>query len=102
MDKKTIELNFQAAMASADELDGIADELERALRGNFEQSMTQLARNWTGANADYYQTKSGKLAEQIQASVSKIRTGASEVRITARLIYQAEMAALAIAEARNY
>ena len=75
MDKKTIELNFQAAMAGADELDGIADELERALRGNFEQSMTQLARNWTGANADYYQTKSGKLAEQIQASREHPKSG---------------------------
>lgn len=102
MDRRAIEVNFQAAMAGADELDGIADELERALRGEFEQSMTQLARSWTGANAEYYQTKSGKLAEQIRDSVSKIRTGASEVRRTARLIYQAELAALAIAEARKY
>ena len=102
MDKKEIEVNFQAAMAKADELDEIANELQKALQGDFEQSMVQLSGSWTGANAEYYQTKSAKLAQQIQESVKKIRTGASEVRVAAKLIYQAEMAALAVAEARIY
>lgn len=102
MDRHSIEVNFQAAMASADELDGIANDLENALRNGYAESMAQLSRNWTGANAEFYQTKSGKLTEEIQDSASRIRTAAREVRRTARLIHQAELAALAIATGRIY
>ena len=102
MGKMTIEVNFRAAMASADELDAIADDLERALNRGYSESMSQLAGDWTGANAEYFQTKSAKLTEQIQKSVKRIRSGADEVRRTARLIRGAEMAALAIAKGRTY
>lgn len=102
MDRRTIEVNFQAAMASAGELDGIANDLERALRGGYAESMSQLAGNWSGANASYYQTKGAKLTDQIQDSVARIRAAAEEVRRTARLIHNAELAALAIANARSY
>lgn len=102
MDKKTIEINYQEAMSSANQLDAIADELERELRRGYAESMAQLAGNWTGANAEYFQTKGEKLTEQIQDSVKRIRSGADEVRRTARLIRAAELAALAIAKGRNY
>lgn len=102
MNKRTIEVNFQAAMASADELEKIAAELEKALKRDYEHSMSQLAGNWTGESASYYQTKGKKLSEQIQNSVSRLKTAAAEVRRTARLIHQAELAALAIAQARKY
>lgn len=102
MDKNTIEVNFRAAMAGADELDGIANDLEKALRQGYAESMGQLARNWTGANSEFYQAKSGKLTEQIQNSVSKIRTAASELRRAAQVIHAAELAALAIAQGRDY
>lgn len=102
MNRRTIEVNFQAAMASANELDGIAGDLERALRNGYAESMSRLAGNWSGENAAFYQTKGGKLTEQIQDTVSRIRAAAEEVRRTARLIHNAELAALAIANARSY
>ncbi|MBS6395830.1 MAG: WXG100 family type VII secretion target [Clostridiales bacterium] len=102
MDKNTIEVNFQEAMASADELDGIANELERVLKNEYAESQAQLYASWSGANADFYRSKSTKLTEQIQDSVSRIHTAASEIRSTARWLRNAELAALAIAGRRDY
>lgn len=102
MSKESIAVNFQAAMNSARELDGIADELEKALRHGYADSMTRLSRDWTGENAIFYQKKGVKLTEQIEDSVSKIRKAADEVRRAARLIYQAELAALDIAKVRKF
>lgn len=102
MDRNSIELNFQTAMKGADELDGVANDLERALKNEYGQSMAQLSRDWTGANAEFYQKKGVKLTEEIQDTISRIRSAAGEVRRTAQLVYHAEMAALAIAQARDY
>lgn len=102
MSRESIAVNFQAAMDSAGELEGIADELEKALRHGYGDSMTQLSRDWTGENAVFYLKKGAKLTEQIENSISKIRKAADEVRRAARLIYQAELAALDIAKVRNF
>lgn len=102
MSRKSIAVNFQAAMDSAKELDGIADELERALKHGYADSMAQLSRDWTGDNAVFFQNKGAKLTEQIENSISRIRKAADEVRRAARLIYQAELAALNIATERTF
>lgn len=102
MSRESIEVNFQAAMASADELDGIANDLERALKHGYTGSMAQLSRDWTGENAVFYQQKGTKLTGQIEDSVSRIRKAASEVRRAARRIHQAELTALNIAKVRSF
>ncbi len=102
MSREVVEVDFQAAMASARELDGIADELEKALKQEYAASMAQLSRNWIGENALFYQKKGAKLTEQIENSISKIRKAADEVRRTARLLYQAELDARDIVKVRTY
>lgn len=102
MGRESIEVDFQAAMASAGELDGIAGELEKALKQGYACSMAQLSRDWTGENAVYFQNKGAKLTEQIEDSISRLRKAADEVRRAATLIHQAEAAALNLAKVRNF
>ena len=100
MGNDRIEIDFHAAMESADALDQIAADLENALNNSYGEAMMRLSESWKGTNASFYQEKAAALMEQI--SVKQIRSGAEEVRRTANRIHKAELLARTLAEARNY
>lgn len=102
MDRNTIEINYQTALAKADELEAIGNELMQALEQEYGNSLEILAGNWKGVNADMYLGKGYRLAEQMRGTAREVVDAANQIRRTAETIYYAEMAALNIIEARIY
>jgi uncharacterized protein YukE len=61
-----------------------------------------LSASWKGDNAKAYIGKGSRLQENIRGTAGELRSIAAEIRTIAKRIYDAEMAALAIAENRTY
>lgn len=100
--KAVIRFNFRRAMQQADELDEIANSLSRMAKADFESTMQNISVNWKGENADRYLEKGDRLQGKMCSSANSLHGIAADIRRVARSIYNAEMRALAIAEARNY
>lgn len=102
MDRNTIEINYQAALERADELEEIGRSLIRALENEYEESLQTLAGNWKGVNAETYLKKGNTLGAKMRGTANGVIEAAEEIRRTARRIYNAEMTAMRIIEARIY
>lgn len=102
MNAEKIELDFRAAMAKADELEAVGKELMQTVNGDYEDTLQMLAGNWKGVNAEAYLRKGGDLGNQMRRTARSVMEAAEEIRRTARRIYAAEMAAVRIAETKNY
>jgi len=100
--RETIEFNFRAAMGQADRIDGIADNLGRLSGTKFGGTLQNLSANWKGENASMYLEKGGRLQEKMGATEGELHSVAADIRTIARRLYDAEMAALAIANERTY
>lgn len=97
-----IEMDFKQAMAQADEVDEIADRLSDISGGQLGDALQNLAAAWRGENAVSYLGKGARLQDKISASSGELHETAASIRRAARRIYNAEMEALRIAEARDY
>lgn len=100
--RASIEFDFHQAKAQADRLDAVADQLNGLSNNKFGGTMQHLSSNWKGENASLYLSKGGKLQGQMNGTASELHSIASEIRAVAERIYRAEMAALRIAEQRDY
>lgn len=93
-----IQMDFAKALAQASELDEIADKLQSLANSDLQDCMTQIGVNWTGENSQKYLAKCETLKGKIQTSSSQIKKTASTIRIIAKNTYDAEMAAVIIAQ----
>lgn len=100
--RASIEFDFHKAIAQADRLDAVADQLRTLSDSKFGNSMQHLSSNWKGENASIYLAKGGKLQEQMDGTSRELHSIASDIRAVAKRLYDAEMAALRIAEQREY
>lgn len=100
--RQSIEFDFREARSQADKLDSIADNLGNLAKDKLGDSMQTLSQNWKGENADAYLSKGSSLQNSISSSASELHGIASDIRTIAQNIYNAEMAALEIAEQRTY
>lgn len=100
--RQSIEFDFQQARSQADRLDSIADHLGSLAKDKLGNSMQMLAQNWKGENANAYLSKGNAMQGSISSSASELHGIASDIRTIAQNIYNAEMAALEIAEQRTY
>ena len=100
--RSVIMFNFRRAQQQAEELDEIADSLSRMAKNDFENTMQNVAAAWKGENASKYLIKGDKLQGNMCSTAQSLRGIAADIRKVARRIYEAEMAALAIAEERKY
>lgn len=100
--RASIEFNFNKAKAQADKLDAVADQLNTLSDSKFGGTMQHLSSNWKGENASLYLAKGGKLQDQMNATSKELKSIAADIRTIARRLYEAEMAALRIAEHREY
>lgn len=100
--KATIVFNFNQAKQQADKLDALADNLSNMSSTEFSAIMQTVSANWKGENATAYLAKGSTLQERMNETAKSLRGIASEIRTVARRIYNAEMAALALAEKRTY
>lgn len=100
--KQRIEFDFNLARAQADRLEEIACELAGLSSNKFSGTLQNVSVNWKGENATQYINKGSKLQSQMTATAEELKSIADDLRRTSKRIYNAEMAALAIAEARTY
>ncbi len=100
--RSEIEFDFAQAKRQADRIDEIANNLGNLSKNNLENTLQTLSNNWKGANASAYLTKGGRLQGEINGTVGELHSIASDIRTIAQRIYDAEMAALRIAEEREY
>lgn len=96
MDERSIEINFSGAMAKADALEQIADEMLRSVNNEYEGAMQMVNAGWKGGNAETYLAKGSKLEGQMRTTINQLRQAAEEIRRSARRTYNAEMEALRI------
>lgn len=100
--RATIEFDFRKALGQADRIEAIADRLGKLSGIEFGDTMQNLSVAWKGDNASQYLSKGSRLQEKMNGTVKELYSVASEIRETAKRIYEAEMAALAIATDRSY
>ncbi len=96
-----IEFDFQKALGQADSIDGIADSLS-GKASNLDSTMTAISNSWKGDNSQAYVAKGAVLKGKMDGTSGELHAIASAIRTIARRLYEAEMAALAVAEARTY
>lgn len=100
--QRQIQFDFDQANRQADALDEIAGRLDDLANKKVAAAREELPAYWEGISAVAFQGKQMELEEEIRSSASKLRDEADKVRKVAKLIYNAEMAALAIATNRTY
>ena len=100
--RQSIEFDFRQAMAQADRIDTVADNLNNLSARRFEATMQNLSSNWKGENASAYRNKGERLQGKMNTTVNELRNTASDIRKIAKKLYDAEMAALDIATKRTY
>lgn len=100
--RATIEFNFRTALSQADKIDEIADNLRRLSQTDFGNALQSLSAGWKGENASMYLSKGSVLQGKMNGTSGSLHAVASDIRAIAKRLYDAEMAALAIAENRTY
>lgn len=96
-----IKFDFENAKAQAARLEELAAWLSAEVAGAMDDNAQQLHAAWTGENATIYLRKQDELKEEIDCTANTLRAIASDIKSIARQIYNAEMAALAIARDRS-
>lgn len=99
--RSEIRINFMQAIHQAEQLESVADRLNKLARNKMESSMRNLSNAWKGQNATEFLAKEDCLQGNIEKTANEIRNIASDIRTIAGRIYDAEMTALRIAEERN-
>ena len=97
-----IYLEYEKAIAQAETLMRLAEELDSAVAGEAKEAAAALAAVWKGECADFFYEKCDLLTQKCAESISSLKKSAEAVRTIAQNIYNAEMQALRLAEARAY
>lgn len=100
--REKIEFDFRQAMRQADRIEEIAEKLTRLSGSKLESSLQNLSVSWKGENASAYLAKGSRLQKEMNQTAKGLQSAASDIRTVAKRLYDAEMAALAIASARMY
>ena len=96
-----IYFDFTNARRQADRLDSLADKLSRQTVKGMEQTTQSASQAWTGDNGSKYVQKGADLKNQINETVTELRSVAADIRSAAQRVYNAEMEALRIAQQRR-
>ncbi len=100
--REQIEFDFKKALGQADKIDAIAEKLSKLSTAEFGDIMQNLSVGWKGENAELYLSKGSSLQDKMNGTAKSLYAVASEIRTIAKRMYDAEMAALVIAQERKY
>lgn len=98
----SIEFDFQAACDQASRLEHLAEQVDSLRKHKLGTALEELQSGWQGRSADAFQDKGRLMQQGLQETGKELYGIAQSIRIAARQIYEAEMAALRIAETRTY
>ena len=96
-----INMNYREAMQQARDLDTLAGRIRSTANQKVEESMQLLSSGWKGNNATEFLRKYSELKSQILESAEELRSIADDIRRAAKIIYNAEMEALRIAQSKS-
>lgn len=97
-----INIDFNKARQQADNLEGIANELENLTGNEYETAMGQLRDGWRGEAANQFISKGGILEEDLRNTIKKLREVVSSIRTTVTRVEKAQAQAQAIVKNKNY
>lgn len=100
--RESIEFDFKQALAQAEKIENIADNLKILSNNRFGATMQNLSANWKGENASGYLNKGGRLQDKMNVTANDLHNVAADIRKIAKSLYDAEIAALEIASTREY
>lgn len=89
--RSAIRMDFRKAKRQADELDDVAEAVKKLSEKSLEETMGQIAANWTGDNSNKYLRKGKTLQGNISATARSLEEVAQAIRDIAEVIYEAEM-----------
>ena len=92
-----IEFDFGKALAQANELEEIADEMKSLSNSNMDSTLQLIAANWKGDSATAFLRKGDLLKQDIAKTSETLRSIASSIRVTAQRLFEAEQAAKELA-----
>lgn len=98
----SIQMDFQKAREEAGRLEDIAGEIRKLATGDMENCFGSISNGWQGESSKAYIKKGRRAGENLKNLARELEQTAGEIRRRAQAIYQAEQAALAMAEQRNY
>ncbi len=102
MSRREIKLNYEKAIRQAERLETIGREVNNMANNDYENTLNGIAASWTGENSAAYLNKAKQLKEKMITTGKNLLLVAEEIRRKARRIFDAEMAALELAESRTY
>lgn len=97
----SIQIDFDEAYALAKRLEDCAEEMKRLAVQRMENALSEMAAGWKGESAAAYFAKAETTKEAIISTSEKLGSIASSIRRQAKRTYDAEMAALRLAEERT-
>lgn len=98
----TIRLNYEKAIAQANELSKIGDNVGKIASGKLTDSISNIDKNWDGENSKKFIKKSNDLKAKVEDSSKDIKAIAGAIKQMAKAIYDAEMRNIEIAKKRSY
>ena len=101
-DNWMIDLNYTQAIAQADELDRVANNVKSLSEEDVTKLISDLGACWEGTNADAYIAKVDILKKNLLKTAADIAKTAQAMREMATNIYKAEKEAQQIADVRTY
>lgn len=101
MTGREIEINFRSDVQRAEELEAVAENLERLSKNKYKDTMQQISANWRGECASLYLQKGDVLQEELLEVATELKKIAETTRNIAKRTYLAEKKALEIAQRRE-
>ena len=98
--RMVIQLNYEAAKRQAQKLDEIAGTLTNVADRQLNGCFGQLQTNWKGDNANAYLNKGNVVQDDIRTTAANVKNAAESIRKIAKRTYDADMAAVRMAETR--
>jgi WXG100 family type VII secretion target len=98
MSDKSIQIDFNEACAQAKKLEDCAEEMKRQADQTLADAINEMAASWKGESADAYFAKAETVREGVAATADRLSSIACSIREQAQRTYDAEMAALRLAE----
>lgn len=97
-----INMDFNQAIQKAEELEQIADGMKGLAKNEFDSALQSISVSWKSDTANDFMSKGVRLREKINRSAGELNSIARTIRISARILYNAEMAAYCLAQTRIF
>ena len=94
--KREIEMDFSKAISQAQELETLANDLSRIANSGVESALLVLKNNWRGNAGGSIELAGKRTVTDIYSTADELLRVAQNIRRTADIVYNAEIAAMSL------